>query len=63
MPPDQKSIKTQLNAIKTFFHLCSTKLPKANANDIDMIFREADVMKSLDHKNIVKIMNCFTLSN
>lgn len=28
-----------------------------------MVFREAGIMKSLDHKNIVKIKNCFTLSN
>ena len=34
-----------------------------NAADIDMVFREAEVMKSLSHKNIVKIMNCYTLPN
>ena len=34
-----------------------------NAQDIDMVFREAEILKSLNHKNIVKINNCFTLSN
>lgn len=34
-----------------------------NAADIDMVFREAEVMKSLSHKNIVKILNCYTLPN
>ncbi|KAL4488528.1 hypothetical protein ABPG72_013096 [Tetrahymena utriculariae] len=34
-----------------------------NAQDIDMVFREAEIMKSLNHKNIVKIKNCFTLQN
>ena len=28
-----------------------------------MVFREAEILKSLNHKNIVKINNCFTLSN
>lgn len=28
-----------------------------------MVFREAEILKSLNHKNIVKIQNCFTLSN
>jgi len=28
-----------------------------------MVFREAEIMKSLNHKNIVKIKNCFTLSD
>jgi len=28
-----------------------------------MVFREAEVLKSLNHKNIVKILNTFTLSN
>ena len=34
-----------------------------NAVDIDMVFREAELMKSLRHKNIVKILNCYTLPN
>jgi MAP/microtubule affinity-regulating kinase len=34
-----------------------------NAVDIDMVFREAELMKSLLHKNIVRIYNCYTLSN
>ncbi|EGR27938.1 protein kinase domain protein [Ichthyophthirius multifiliis] len=34
-----------------------------NANDIDMVFREAEIVKSLNHKNIVKIKSCYTLSN
>jgi serine/threonine protein kinase len=28
-----------------------------------MVFREAEIVKSLNHKNIVKIKNCFTLSD
>lgn len=28
-----------------------------------MVFREAEIMKSLNHKNIVKIKNCFTLTD
>jgi len=28
-----------------------------------MVFREAEMLKSLNHKNIVKILNCFTLPN
>lgn len=31
--------------------------------DIDLVFREAETLKSLTHKNIVKIFNCFTLKN
>ncbi len=31
--------------------------------DIDLVFREAETLKSLSHKNIVKIFNCFTLKN
>lgn len=31
--------------------------------DIDLVFREAETLKSLNHKNIVKIYNCFTLQN
>ncbi len=38
-------------------------LDKGNAMDIDMVFREAETLKSLNHKNIVKIYNCFTLKN
>lgn len=34
-----------------------------NAEMIDMVFREAEMLKSLRHKNIVKIHNCFTLPN
>ncbi|EGR33275.1 protein kinase domain protein [Ichthyophthirius multifiliis] len=34
-----------------------------NAQDIDMVFREAEILKVLNHKNIVKIMNCYTLSD
>lgn len=28
-----------------------------------MVFREAEIVKSLNHKNIVKIQNCYTLSD
>ncbi|EGR33051.1 protein kinase domain protein [Ichthyophthirius multifiliis] len=33
----------------------------SNASDIDMVFREAELLKSLKHKNIVTIYNCYTL--
>lgn len=32
-----------------------------NASDIDMVFHEAEVLKNLQHANIVKIYNCYTL--
>ena len=28
-----------------------------------MVFREAEMLKAMHHKNIVKILNCFTLPN
>ena len=28
-----------------------------------MVFREADVLKHLNHKNIVKIIDCFTFKD
>lgn len=31
--------------------------------DIDFIFAEAQILKNLNHKNVVKILNCFTLNN
>ena len=34
-----------------------------NAEDIDMIFREAELLGSISHKNIVKIKNTLTLTN
>ena len=34
-----------------------------NAEDIDMIFKEAELLKSLNHNNIVKFINCYTLEN
>ncbi|CAD8096754.1 unnamed protein product [Paramecium sonneborni] len=34
-----------------------------NAEDIDLVFREAEVMKNLRHNNIVRILNCYTLPN
>ena len=30
-----------------------------NTNDIDMIFAEANALKNLNHKNIVKMLNCY----
>lgn len=30
-----------------------------NINDIDMIFSEANALKNLNHKNIVKMLNCY----
>lgn len=35
----------------------------AGARDIDMVFREVENLKALTHPNIVKILNCYTLSN
>ena len=34
-----------------------------SVNDIDNIFVEAEVLKSLNHENIVKVHNCLTLKN
>lgn len=36
---------------------------KADASDIDLIFKEAEMLKSLNHKNIVKIINCYAFKN
>ena len=33
------------------------------STDIDMIFREAENLKVLNHPNIVKIINCYALSD
>lgn len=30
---------------------------------MDFVFREGEILKSLNHPNIVKIINCYTLSN
>lgn len=35
----------------------------SNAKDVDMVFREAEMLKSLNHPNIVKFYNCYTLQN
>lgn len=35
----------------------------SSSNCIDMIFREAENLKSLSHPNIVKILNCYALKN
>lgn len=34
-----------------------------SASDIDNIFVEAEILKSLNHENIVKVHNCLTLKN
>jgi len=31
--------------------------------DIDMVFKESEVLRSLDHPGIVKVKNCFTLAD
>lgn len=46
-----------MGAYNSFFFILG------NAQDIDMVFREAEILKSLNHKNIVKIKNCYTLSD
>ena len=28
-----------------------------------MVFREAEMLKSLNHKNIVKLLNCFAMKS
>ena len=35
----------------------------ATSTDIDMIFKEAETLKSLNHPNIVKILNCYAMSD
>ena len=32
-----------------------------NAKDVDMMFKEVSALKNLKHKNILKILNAFTL--
>lgn len=51
-------ITGELAAIKVLKNdkLCS-------ASDIDMIFREAESLKTLNHPNIIKIINCYTLTD
>ena len=34
-----------------------------SASDIDMVFREAETLRTLNHKNIVKILNFYSLKN
>ena len=34
-----------------------------SVSDIDNIFVEAEILKSLNHENIVKVYNCLTLKN
>ncbi len=33
-----------------------------NAKNLDMIFEEANLLKALNHKNIVKVYDCITRS-
>lgn len=41
-----------------------TKQSKAaTSKSIDMIFKESEYLRSLNHPNIVKILNCYTLKN
>jgi serine/threonine protein kinase len=40
-----------------------TLLSLGTAQDIDLVFTEAQTLRNLNHKNIVKILNCFTLKN
>jgi serine/threonine protein kinase len=35
----------------------------SSSSDIDMIFKEAENLKGLNHPNIVKILNCYALSD
>ena len=35
----------------------------SSSSDIDMIFREAENLKTLNHPHIVKILNCYVLSD
>ncbi len=35
----------------------------SSSNDIDMIFKEAENLKALNHPNIVKILNCYAMSD
>ena len=47
--------------------LAAIKILKTDKNssstDIDMIFKESEILKSLNHPNIVKILNCFALTD
>lgn len=39
------------------------KTKNSTSSDIDMIFREAANLKSLNHPNIVKILNCYAMND
>lgn len=34
-----------------------------NANNIEMVFTEAETLKALHHKNIVRVFTCYTLKD
>ena len=43
---------------------CAIKIIQvSSASDIDSIFVEAEILKSLKHDSIVKVTNCLTLKN
>lgn len=43
---------------------CAIKIINiTSASDVDSIFVEAEILKSLKHENIVKVTNCLTLKN
>ena len=35
----------------------------SGVSDVDIIFKEANMLKAMNHKNIVKILNCYSLKN
>ncbi len=41
----------------------SSNLIKGLASYVDMVFKEAELLKNLNHKNIVQITNFFTLKD
>ena len=36
---------------------------EGNATDIDMVFKESEVLKDLNHPGIVRVKNCFILAD
>ena len=54
--------KHRLSREKVAIKIVNTQ-SSGTAEDIDMVFREADTLRQLKHRNIVKVLNQYTLPN
>lgn len=45
------------------FRLPINIIIKVNTRDVDMLFAEANLLRNLNHKNIVKILDCYTFKD